>query len=229
MVVDFHAHILPGMDHGCGNLEVCARQLEAAERAGVDMVVATSHFYPHVENVQSFLKRREEAWGKVQPILSGRMPQILLGAEVLLSGGMDKMDGLQELCIKGTNILLAEMPFVPWEKDIWETLVRLEDKTGLEVVLAHIERYCRKDRERVLQAGYLVQVNSSFVKTIAGKKIVKAFVERRSVAALGSDIHGVDRRYCCYKKARAYLLNRGDNEIAETERQLWEQAGRRPE
>lgn len=222
MAVDFHAHILPGMDHGCEDEEVCVRQLKAAKKAGVDTVVAASHFYPHMENVESFLKRREEAWEKVRTILSDRMPRVLPGAEVLLWNGMDRMEELQELCIRGTDILLVEMPFASWEKNIWDTLVRLEDRKELKIVLAHIERYCRKDRERVLQAGYPVQVNSSFLRTLSGKRTVKAFLERGLVAALGSDIHGADRHYCNYKRACAWLRKRGCREMADTERRLRE-------
>jgi protein-tyrosine phosphatase len=46
MIIDFHAHILPGLDHGCKDLTTAVTQLKMAKKAGIDVVVATSHFYP---------------------------------------------------------------------------------------------------------------------------------------------------------------------------------------
>ena len=45
-LVDYHAHILPGCDHGSDGTETSKRQLEAAKAAGIETVCATSHFYP---------------------------------------------------------------------------------------------------------------------------------------------------------------------------------------
>ncbi|MEE3459824.1 MAG: CpsB/CapC family capsule biosynthesis tyrosine phosphatase, partial [Candidatus Faecousia sp.] len=42
-MIDFHAHILPGADHGSDGLETSLRQLALAEEAGVDTIVATPH------------------------------------------------------------------------------------------------------------------------------------------------------------------------------------------
>ena len=60
-LIDFHAHVLPGMDHGCKNITECKKQLSLAMSAGVSTVVATPHFYPHQHNVASFISRRTEA------------------------------------------------------------------------------------------------------------------------------------------------------------------------
>ncbi|MDL2302574.1 hypothetical protein LJC58_09505 [Lachnospiraceae bacterium OttesenSCG-928-D06] len=59
--IDFHAHILPGMDHGCKNCKMSEKQLEIAGKYGVNRIVATPHFYAQEETVDSFLQRRKEA------------------------------------------------------------------------------------------------------------------------------------------------------------------------
>ena len=58
-MIDFHAHILPGADHGSDGLETSLRQLALAEEAGVDTIVATPHFYPQSDSFSEFLRRRE--------------------------------------------------------------------------------------------------------------------------------------------------------------------------
>ena len=56
--LDYHAHILPGCDHGSDSVETSRRQLEMARKAGVATVCATPHFYPQRETVACFLDRR---------------------------------------------------------------------------------------------------------------------------------------------------------------------------
>jgi tyrosine-protein phosphatase YwqE len=36
MITDFHAHVLPGADHGCSGGTEAKKQLELAYKAGVD-------------------------------------------------------------------------------------------------------------------------------------------------------------------------------------------------
>ena len=56
--LDYHAHILPGCDHGSDGLETSLKQVAMAASAGVGTVCATPHFYPHKESVEAFLQRR---------------------------------------------------------------------------------------------------------------------------------------------------------------------------
>ena len=46
-MVDFHSHILPGVDHGSASLEMSVEMLKTAKKAGVATIVATPHFYKH--------------------------------------------------------------------------------------------------------------------------------------------------------------------------------------
>ena len=50
--IDFHAHILPGVDHGSNSVEISDFQLKLAAESMIDTVIATSHFYPHKESNQ---------------------------------------------------------------------------------------------------------------------------------------------------------------------------------
>ena len=59
MQIDFHAHILPGCDHGSDGWRTSRRQLKLAREAGVDLICATSHFYGHRTSVERFLQKRQ--------------------------------------------------------------------------------------------------------------------------------------------------------------------------
>lgn len=82
--LDYHAHVLPGCDHGSDGLETSLRQLDMAAAAGIRTVCATPHFYPHRESAESFLRRRAEFAQLLRAHLPERAPQICLGAEVLI-------------------------------------------------------------------------------------------------------------------------------------------------
>lgn len=120
--LDYHAHILPGCDHGSDGLATSLKQVEMAASAGVKTICATPHFYPHKESVESFLRRRKKTAGLLLRELPENAPLIQLGAEVLICDGMERLDGLNRLCREGTNELLLEMPFYAWPESIWDTL-----------------------------------------------------------------------------------------------------------
>jgi tyrosine-protein phosphatase YwqE len=40
MIIDFHAHVLPGADHGSVDAEEAKKQLELAYYSGLDLIVA---------------------------------------------------------------------------------------------------------------------------------------------------------------------------------------------
>ena len=44
-VIDFHSHILPGIDDGSKNVQMSLEMLKRASEQGVDVMLATSHFY----------------------------------------------------------------------------------------------------------------------------------------------------------------------------------------
>ena len=43
-MIDTHSHLLPGLDHGCPDIETSVRMARAAAEAGVRTVVCTPHF-----------------------------------------------------------------------------------------------------------------------------------------------------------------------------------------
>lgn len=54
LTLDYHAHVLPGCDHGSDSVETSRKQLAMAAAARVRTVCATPHFYPHKESIPSF-------------------------------------------------------------------------------------------------------------------------------------------------------------------------------
>ena len=56
-MIDFHTHILPGMDDGASDAAESLAMLRTSYQQGVDTLFATSHFYADEEDPASFLKQ----------------------------------------------------------------------------------------------------------------------------------------------------------------------------
>ena len=99
MFVDFHSHVLPGIDDGSKSPEESVKLLNMLVHQGVGVVIATPHYNPSHENVIQFAQRRSRAYENLGRLASGNhsLPKILLGAEVAYYCGISRMDDLDKL------------------------------------------------------------------------------------------------------------------------------------
>lgn len=189
LTLDYHAHVLPGCDHGSDSVETSRKQLAMAAAARVRTVCATPHFYPHKESIPSFLQRREASARLLRENLTADAPQLQLGAEVLICDGMERLDGLPRLCRSETNELLIEMPFYQWPEAIWDTLYALCERRDIKIVLAHAERYPPEAIEQLIRDNVALQLNSECLTRPLHRKRYLTWIKNGSVKYLGSDIH----------------------------------------
>lgn len=198
-VIDFHAHILPGADHGCRNPEENRQQLMLAREANVDLVIATPHFYPHKESLEHFFEKREKAcmqMGKEERSM------IRAGAEVFVCHGMERLPQIEKLCIEDTDLLLLEMPDGSWNTELFDTVLEIQNTLGLRVVLAHVDRYDKRGIQELFDQGICGQINAEALSSLFVKRHLKDWIRNGNIVALGSDIHGVKNGYRDFSKVR---------------------------
>lgn len=196
-LVDFHSHVLPGVDHGSDSLACSMAQMSFAIKHGVSEIVATPHFYPHRHDLDTFLRRRSRGYAALLDALSQEYgdaaPHIHIGAEVLLCPGIENLEGLEQLCIDDTRVLLLELPFHSLNTDERATVVRLI-KRGFTVLLAHVDRYQREDVEYLAAHGALMQLNAEAISRLFFPSHIASWIKEDRIVALGSDLHGEDER-----------------------------------
>lgn len=200
MIIDFHSHILPHMDDGAKDLNTSLSMLKKLKEDGVDIVVATPHFYRHKEEISTFLDRRSKSFEELkQAIDKKKYPKIVLGAEVYMSKSFVYED-FDSLCIEHTDYMLLEMPWHKWDNDILSTLDSIINKSNIRIVLAHIERYLkmvdRKYFNQVISKDVLLQMNCEcFIQMgFFDKKNINTILNTGKVCAIGSDCHNMDSR-----------------------------------
>ena len=202
---DFHAHILPGCDHGCDHPDTARRQLTMARAARIETVCATPHFYPNRETAASFLERREDSASSLKDVIEAQDPRILLGAEVLICDGLERMEELPLLCLEGSEELLLELPFYRWTGNIWQTIFALQERKDIRIVIAHADRYEPGDIERLIRAGIPLQLNAGCLTHPLRRRRYLSWIREGAVRYLGSDIHMLGSGYRDWEKSRAVL------------------------
>lgn len=200
-MLDFHTHILPGIDDGAQSVEESIAMLKMLKEQGVNTVALTPHYLAMDESPDEFLERRKEAYKKLNAEIKkckDDFPMLLLGAEVFYYPGICKTEKLRDLTLQSSNFLLLEMPMARWNEYTVREIEDLYSSTGIHIVIAHIERYMdyqKKDTlERLFNNGVFTQVNASFfISKRTRRKAIKMF-KKGHIAFIGTDCHNLKHR-----------------------------------
>lgn len=208
-VIDFHTHILPEIDDGSRSERMSLHMLGMAAAQGIEIVVATPHFYAGSVAVDEFLIKRRNAMERLSGIGMSGLPRIIPGAEVAFFSGIGRAEQIERLCIEGTNLMLLEMPFAAWSAhDLYE--VELLLNRGIQPIAAHLERFYRFQRdERMIQAlidlPVYIQINAECLLDWRTRKRGLRLFRNRNAHLLGSDCHNLRTRPENLKQGRAVL------------------------
>lgn len=219
MVIDFHSHILPGIDDGSRNREMSVQMLQAAAEQGIDVMVATPHFYADSMSIERFLRHREEALQKVLSCQRQEQILIICGAEVAFFSGISRAEGIEQLRIGDTNLMLLEMPFRAWsDRDLYE-VERLVGR-GLTPVIAHVERFYpfQKDKGMIsalMEMPVYIQMNAECLLSWRSRRLPVKLFRTGAAHLLGSDCHNVSSRPQNLAEGRAILERKAGRDCLE--------------
>ena len=147
-MIDFHSHILPGVDDGSKNVETSLEMLRQSAAQGVTDICLTPHFYAEQNTPEKFLEKRTRAAEELFSHLESGLPRIHLGAEVKYFEGICQCEDLELLKLQGTDIILIEMPFMNWTDRIWRDIEEISSYPNTKVMLAHLERYLQFNTQK---------------------------------------------------------------------------------
>ena len=163
--IDIHTHVLPGMGCGPETPAESLAMLRALQEHGVKTVIATPFFNPETEPADAFLKRRAEAYARLQQAMGEEpLPHIALGVEVLLCPAVLECGRIDRFRVEQTGYVLVCMP---QGQRIDPELMVLFDHfhvaSGLIPILTDIDRYFDtipvEDMFALNRAGALLQVS----------------------------------------------------------------------
>lgn len=198
-MIDFHSHILPGIDDGSRNYEESKAIIKEAKLAGFDKIISTSHYAYNCYEVPEY-KRKDLIFELNQEDDS---PEIILGSEIFITFNIvDLIKDFKASTINGTNYVLFELPLkhtVPNLKDIINKL----KENNYRLILAHPERYSVVQSNfdylyELQEMGILFQSNYASILGYYGhsaKVTVKKMLKKQLVSFLGSDVHRPETIY----------------------------------
>lgn len=203
-MIDFHTHILPGIDDGSHNIEESLEMIRQEMSQSVDTIFLTPHFYAQEQYPDQFLKRRDQAMERLQNAIprGETVPTFVLGAEVMYYPGMSKWEQLPQLALGETGYILVEMPGNRVTGGVLRELEEIYTQRNLIPILAHVERYFQPLRIRELmdelaELPVLLQINGSYLIDRHTRKHATSLLKQGRVQLIGSDCHSCDWRKPC--------------------------------
>ena len=192
-MLDIHCHILPGVDDGARSLSESIAMLDAAQKAGITHVVCT----PHMRWADFSPEAIDRAFESLLPHAQSAGIELILGYEVnwkkLAEVGLETAP---QWVISGTNLFLLEFndDSMPAQ---WQRLVKALFDMGLQVVVAHPERYRDIQKniaiaEELKDLGCYLQLSANFCsagKREAPRKVAEELLRRDMVDYIASDAH----------------------------------------
>lgn len=204
-MIDFHSHILPGIDDGSRSYDETVKLLLEAKEIGFKKIISTSHYAIDCYETPEY-KRKEIV---EQLNLENRFPEIVLGSEIFLTYNiLDLLKEYNASTINGTNYILFELPLRNHFMNLKDLIIKLKEN-DYRLILAHPERYSMVQNNfnllyELKELGVLLQSNYGSILGIYGgtaKKTLKKMLKENLVDFLGSDVHRENTIYPKIPKA----------------------------
>lgn len=202
--VDFHNHVIPGVDDGAVDEEQARAALEAFVAQGVRRLVATPHVDASLVARPAALAERlaelDAGWLRLRRVVEAAGGvEVLRGAEVMLDTPEPDLSD-ERLRLAGGDFALVEFPFMTVPPQSQRVLQRLV-AAGVVPVIAHPERYAGVSPDSTLpeqwrSTGARLQVNAGSLTGRYGPQpqaIARALLERGAVDYVCSDYHARGR------------------------------------
>lgn len=212
ILIDIHSHIIPQIDDGSESLESSINMLKEAINSGVTDIIATPHYCPNRNYINSIDQINEKYNLLKQEAEKQNLPiNIYLGEEIYSSDYdniVKKLDEGELLTLNGTRFVLIEFSQQKMPNNIFEVIYDLSVH-GYKPIIAHVERYkwitvdiVNKMREE----NAYIQINASSLSRISTKRFCKKLIKNDLVDFIASDIHS--GRKNCYCNFDCYIDDR---------------------
>lgn len=208
-MIDFHAHILPGLDDGIQSLDEAVEVVEEAKNAGFKKIICTTHYSNYfTENEQ----KRKEVLSELRDKVDGI--ELLLGNELYSKTNLiEALKDGEASTLAGSKYVLFEVPLHN-ENPKFKNLIIDFISNGYKPVLAHPERYAvfQNNPEKIyeiLELGVLLQSNYLSIEGFYGakcKKLVELFLSHNMISFLGTDVHRTKDFYPNVKNAKKDIV-----------------------
>lgn len=208
-MIDFHSHILPGLDDGIQTFEESVELIKEAKNAGFEKIICTTH------NSGYFTATEEERIQKIHELEKENLGvELILGSEIYSRSNIAELIEEKEAStINNTKYILFEIPLHKEYPELKNVVFNLISK-GYKLILAHPERYSTfqknpKELEDIINLGVYLQANYMSIEGFYGKeakKLVELLYKHNMITFLGTDAHCTGAYYCDVPKVSKKII-----------------------
>lgn len=218
MILDFHSHILPGLDDGATDIENAIELVSAMKSWGFERVTCTPHITNKFRNTPETIRPAFE-------LLQEEIDKRNIGLEIRMSAEYRLVPETWPEVLEKNWLMPIEDKYIIMELPIFnpediKDLKPLDEfrkviSMGLIPLLPHPERYfylSRKELMSFLEAGVRIQCNYGSLAGLYGETAeqnARSLVEEGLVYCYGTDMHNTH-----YVKVMGEWFAKG-NRIAE--------------
>ena len=200
-MIDFHSHILPGVDDGFKSMEDSLEELKIASEEGITDIVLTPHYICD-SSYSSSASDNKKIFNKLvkQKDKLGINVNLYLSNEIYINDNIEELVNKKLINPINKNFLLIELPLNGYIQNSKRIIFKLISN-GYKVILAHPERYpfLKENKDAIkdfLDMGVLLQGNFMSLFGRYGKhskKLLKYYLKKNYISFLGSDFHKVTK------------------------------------
>lgn len=200
MKIDYHSHVLPGLDDGATDLQNAAELVSAMKSWGFEKITCTPHINALYRNTPDGIRRSFDA---LQAEFEDRKTDITLAMsaeyrlvpetwpEVMEKGWLMPIEDKYIL----TELPISKRKEIGWIKPLEE--FRKLVSMGLTPILPHPERYFylpHRELMEFVEAGVVIQCNYGSLAGLYGieaRDRARALVSEGIVSLYGTDMHNL--------------------------------------
>lgn len=196
-MIDFHSHILPGVDDGSSSIEDTMQLIKEASKAGFTKIISTSHYVEEQYEYDEVTRKQFLEILSVGVKSLREDVKLYLGSEIYAS--YDMVELLKEAkasSINNSRYVLFELPMQTELPNLKNIIYKLLANNYIPII-AHPERYSYVKENpnwliEFIELGVLFQANYGSIIGIYGKqaqKTVRQLLKNNMIHFLGSDVH----------------------------------------
>lgn len=196
-MIDFHSHIIYGVDDGSISIENSLEILKKAQNAGFNKIILTPHYMKdYYEFAKEDIKERLEQLNKI--CMQNNIDiQLYQANEIYICNDMLELINNESACsINNSKYVLFELPMNQEPLNLLEVIYTLK-QNGYIPVIAHPERYIyiQKDPNKLIELienGVLFQTNYGSIIGQYGKEVKRTadlLIKNNFIHFLGTDVH----------------------------------------
>jgi protein-tyrosine phosphatase len=217
-MLDFHNHLIPGVDDGAANIDETRAGLAAMVADGITGIITTPHLAASLIDrgaLDKYLEKIGSGWAQMQSLVQSEFPRLKIarGFEIMLDVPHPDLTN-PSVRLAGTAFVLLEFPFMNVPPNSTYALDEIR-QAGWIPVLAHPERYVNMEGQLRLidewrEVGTYLQINAGSIAGQYGsraRKIAWSMLHAGQADYMCSDYHS--RGKCSVAAAFTALRDAG--------------------